>query len=155
MTAGLARSRSLDHLNRAPVIGAGAVHLIDETDARHVVLVGLPPNRFRLRLDACYGVEHDDTAVEHSQRTLNLGREIDVTGRVDDVDPMVLPETGRRSGGDSNATLAFLGHPVHRRRALVYLTGAMNAPGVVEDALRRRRLTGIDMGNDADVPRLL
>src|SRR5579864_1917649 len=39
-------------------IRSGSVHLIDETDARHAVLVGLPPHGFRLRLHAGDGIEH-------------------------------------------------------------------------------------------------
>ena len=41
-------------------VGADDVHLVDEDQARHVVLVGLPPDRFRLGLDALLGVEDDD-----------------------------------------------------------------------------------------------
>ena len=66
--------------------GAGAVHLVDEADARHAVLVGLTPDRLRLRLDTGDGIEHDDAAVEHAQRALHLDGEVDVTRRVDDVD---------------------------------------------------------------------
>ena len=70
-------------------VGAGAVHLVDEADARHVVLVGLAPHRLGLRLDAGDAVEHGDGAVEHAQRALDLDGEVDVAGRVDDVDAVV------------------------------------------------------------------
>ena len=36
-------------------------------------------------------VEHDHAAVEHAQRALHLDREVDVAGRVDDVDLVVVP----------------------------------------------------------------
>ena len=39
-------------------VRADAVHLVDEADARHAVLVGLAPHRLRLRLDAGDRVEH-------------------------------------------------------------------------------------------------
>ena len=39
-------------------IGADLVHLVDEDDARHLVLVGLAPDRLGLRLDALVAVEH-------------------------------------------------------------------------------------------------
>ena len=77
------------HLHRAEEVGADAVHLVDERHARHAVLVGLPPHRLGLRLDAGDRVEERDRAVEHAQRALDLDREVDVTGRVDDVDAMV------------------------------------------------------------------
>jgi hypothetical protein len=69
-----------DHCDRALERGAGAVHLVDEADPGHPVLVGLPPNRLRLRLDPGDGVEDDDAAVEHAQRALDLDREVDVAG---------------------------------------------------------------------------
>src|SRR5215211_2091989 len=45
---------------------ARAIHLVDETETRNAVLVGLPPNGFRLRLDPGDGIENDDATVEHA-----------------------------------------------------------------------------------------
>ena len=59
----------------------------------NVVLVGLAPHRLGLRLDAGDRVEHGDGAVEHAQRPLDLDREVDVAGRVDDVDAVVVPDS--------------------------------------------------------------
>ncbi len=70
---------------------AGAVQLVDEAHARHAVLVGLAPHGLGLRLDAGDAIEDRDRAVEHAQRTLHLDGEVDVDGRVDDVDRVVLP----------------------------------------------------------------
>jgi hypothetical protein len=75
-------------------VRADAIHLVDEADARHAVLVGLTPDGFRLRLDAGDRVEHRDRAVEHAQRPFDFCREVDVAWRVDDVDPVIAPETG-------------------------------------------------------------
>ena len=77
---------------RAVEVGAEAVHLVDEAHARDVVLVGLAPDGLGLGLDAGDAVEHRDGAVEHAQRALDLDGEVDVAGRVDDVDPVVVPE---------------------------------------------------------------
>ena len=52
--------------------------------------------------------------------------------------------------GDGDAALLLLLHPVHRR-AVVDFADLMRLAGVVEDALGRRRLTGVDVGHDADV----
>ena len=71
-------------LDAVEEVGAHAVELVDEGDARHVVLVGLVPDRFALHLDAADGAEDADGAVEDAQGALDLGREIDVAGRVDD-----------------------------------------------------------------------
>ena len=75
-----------DLLEHRLEIGPFAVELVDERQPRHVVLVGLPPDGFALGLDALAGAEHDDAAVEHAQAALDLGREIDVPRRVDQVD---------------------------------------------------------------------
>ena len=87
----MASSRSLDHVDAAVELGAGAVELVDEADAGHVVAVGLAPDRLGLRLDAGDAVEHRNRAVEHAQRALDLDGEVDVPGGVDDVDDVVRP----------------------------------------------------------------
>ena len=79
-------------LHREVEVGADLVHLVDEADARNVVLVGLPPDLLGLRLDAFLAVEHGDGTVEHPQAALHLDGEVDVPGGVDDVDLVVFPE---------------------------------------------------------------
>ena len=76
-------------------VRAHAVHLVHVADARHVVLVREAPVRFRLRLDTGHAVEYDDGAVEHAQAAVHFDREVDVSGRVDDVDLIAVP-LGRR-----------------------------------------------------------
>ena len=86
------RAEAVDHrLHALREVGADAVHLVDVGDARHAVLVRLAPDRLGLRLDAGDGVEQRDRAVEHAQRALDLDGEVDVAGRVDDVDAVVAP----------------------------------------------------------------
>ena len=67
-------------------VGADLVHLVHERDAGDVVLVRLAPHRLALRLDAVAAVEHRDRAVEDAEAALDLDGEVDVAGRVDDVD---------------------------------------------------------------------
>ena len=136
-------------------IGADAVHLVDEADARHAVLVGLAPDGLRLRLDPGHRVEHGDGAVEHAQRALDFGGEVHVAGRIDDVLPVLAPEAGRRGRRDRDAALLFLLHPVHDGGAVMDFTDLVRDPGVVQDPFRGRRLAGIDVRHDADVPRLV
>ena len=85
-THGVALQAGADLIDRAVEVRADAVHLVDEADARHAVLVGLAPHRLGLRLDAGDRVEHRHRTVEHAQRALDFDREVDVAGRVDDVD---------------------------------------------------------------------
>ena len=146
------RAEAVDHgLDAAIEVGADAVHLVDVGDARDAVLVGLAPDGLGLGLDTGYRVEQRDGAVEHAQRALDLDGEVDVAGRVDDVDAVVAPVARGRGGSDGDAALLLLGHPVHDGRALVNLPHLVGASGVIEDALGRRGLAGIDVGHDPDV----
>src|SRR5712691_2622850 len=143
-----------DDLVEGPLeVGADAVHLVDEADTRDAVLVGLPPDGLRLRLNTCDRVEHGDGAVENAQRALDFGREVDVARRVDDVDAVVTPEAGGGGRRDRDAALLLLLHPVHDGGAFVDFTNLVRDPGVEQDPLCGRRLPGIDVGHDADVPR--
>ncbi len=132
-------------------VGADAIHLVDETDARDVVLVRLAPHRFGLRLDARHRVEHRHRTVEHAQRALHLNGEIDVAWGVDDVDPVVAPIAGGRRGSDGDSALLLLLHPIHGGGAFMHLTDLIGAAGIIENALGRRGLAGIDMGHNADI----
>ena len=146
------RAEAIAHrLHGGEEVRAGAVHLVDEGDARNLVLVGLPPDGLGLRLHAGDRVEDGDRAVEDAEAALDLDRKVHVPGRIDDVDPMVTPDRRRRGGRDRDAPLLLLGHPVHRRGALVHLAHLVGATGVVEDPLGRRRLARVDVGHDPDV----
>ena len=146
----------------------GAVHLVDEGDARDLVLGRLAPDGFGLRLHAGDAAEHGDRAVEHAHGALDFGREIHVARRVDDVDPvrhaeerlvgavvLLRPVAGRGRGGDGDAALALLLHPVGHGVAVVHVAHLVDEPGVKEDALGGRRLAGVDVRGDADVARAL
>jgi len=104
-----------------------------------------------LGLHAGHGVERDHAAVEHAQAALDLGGEVDVAGRVDQVDLVALPRVGGRRRGDGDALLAFLRLRVHRSRAVVHLARLVDDAGVEQDALGHGRLAGVDVGDDADV----
>ena len=67
-----------DHVDAAHEVGADPVHLVDEADARHAVLVGLAPDGLGLRLDTGDAVEDGDGTVKHAQAPLDLDGEVDV-----------------------------------------------------------------------------
>src|SRR5262249_49897453 len=87
----------------------------------------------------------------HAERTLDLDGEVDVAGRVDDVQALAGPERSGRSRGDRDATLLLLLHPVHRRGTFVHFADLVALAGVIEDALGRRGLAGVDMRHDTEV----
>ena len=141
-----------DHVDHAPEVGARAVELVDEAEARDGVLVGLAPDGLGLRLDAGHAVEDDDRAVEHAKAALDLDREVHVPGRVDQVDAMIVPEAGRGGRGDRDPPLLLLLHPVHRGGALVDLAELVDLLRVEEDPLGHGGLAGVDVGDDPDIP---
>ena len=148
-----ARAQTVDHhLDAAREIRADAVHLVDEADARHVIFVGLAPHGFGLRLNAGNGVEHGDRAVEHAHGTLDFDREVHVAGRVDDVDAVIVPVAGRRGGRDRDAALLLLLHEIHGGSAVVHFADLVALARVIKDALGRRRLAGVDVRGNADIP---
>ena len=69
---GLGPQVLLDHVHGAEEVGAHAVHLVDEADARHAVLVGLPPDCLALRLHARNAVKQRHRPVQDLERALHL-----------------------------------------------------------------------------------
>ena len=116
-----------------------------------MVTVRLAPDGFRLGLDAGDGIEDDQAAVEHPQAPFDLGGEVHVPGRVDDVDTVVVPVAGRGGGRDRDAARSLLLHPVHHGGAFVDLADLIGPARIVEYPLGDRRLAGIDVGDDADI----
>src|SRR5699024_1900189 len=81
--------------------------------------------------------------------------EVDVTRSVDDVDLVVVPEAGDRGGCNGDAALLLLLHPVGGSATVVRLADLAIDARVVQDALGRGGLTGVDVSHDADVADLL
>ena len=81
----------MDFVHGAVEVGPFAVHLVDEGNAGDAIFIGLPPDRLALGLDAFAGAEHHHAAIEHAEAAFHLGRKIDVAGRVDEVDRIVVP----------------------------------------------------------------
>src|SRR5690606_40197569 len=139
-------------------VGAGTVHLVDEGQTGHTVLVGLTPHGFGLRLHATHGAIHHAGAVEHAHGAFDLDREVHVARGVDDVDAVFLilvfhagPERGGRGRRDGDAAFLFLFHPVHGGGALVGFADLVVDTGVEQDALGRRGLASVDVRGNTDV----
>ena len=67
----------------------GAVHLVHEEDGLDALGDGLAQHRLRLHAHARDAVDDDEGAVGDAQGGRHLGREVDVAGRVDQVDEEV------------------------------------------------------------------
>ena len=64
---GLAGDALDDVVDAVEEVRAGLVHLVDEHDARNVILVGLAPDGLGLGLDALVAVENANGAVENAE----------------------------------------------------------------------------------------
>ena len=86
---------------------------------------------------------------QHRSAALHLGSEVNVAGRINDGDAMVVPKTGG-CGGDGDAALAFLRQMIHDGCAVVNLAHRADTPGVEEDAFGEGCFASINVGDDAD-----
>ena len=142
---------ALHLLDAIDEVGTHAVELVDVGNARHAVLVGLEPDGFRLHLDAADGAEDADAAVEDAQRALDLGGEIDVAGRVDEVDARVAPLNGDGSTVDGDALGPFERVEVGGGVAVVHVADLVLGAAEVQNPLRRGGLAGVHVSDDADI----
>ena len=122
---GTAAEAVAHHVNDMIKVGAHDIHLVDIGHARHLVLVGLPPNGFRLGLNAALCAENSHRAVKHTQRTLHLNGKVHMARRINDVDAAVLPVSSGCSRGNRYASLLLLNHPVHGSSAVMRLANLM------------------------------
>jgi hypothetical protein len=117
-----------------------------------MILIGLTPNRFGLRLDTADGAKESHGSVQNSQRTFDFDRKIHMTGSVDYIDLMIIPVTGGGGGSNSYASFLFLVHPIHGGGSVVHLSNPMGFASIIKDTLSRSSLTGVNMSHDADIP---
>ena len=139
------------HLDDTEEIGAHDVHLINIGHTRDVVFLSLAPYGFGLGLNAALRTENGNGTIQHAQGTLNFNGEVDVARGVDDVDPVLFPEAGGSGGGDGDATLLLLLHPVHSGCAFVNLANLVRFARIEQDTLGCRGFTSVDMGHNANV----
>ena len=137
-------------------VGGGQVDLVEHRDDRQVAVQRQVEVGQRLRLDALRGVDQQHRALAGRQRARHLIGEVDVAGRVDQVqdvigvagDPPRQPHVLRL---DRDAALALDIHPVEvlgAHRPLV------DHPGELQHPIGQRRLAVVDVGDDAEVPDL-
>jgi len=108
----------------------------------------------RLRLDALRGVDQQDGPLAGGQRARDLVGEIDVAGRVDEVQhvPAAVwagPRQPDRLALDGDAALALDVHPVEVLGAHL---AVLDHPGELQHPVRERGLSVIDVRDDAEVP---
>ena len=70
---------------------------------------------------------------------------------------MAFPEASHRRRGNGDTSLLFLRHPVGGGAAVIALDGTdfVRQAGTVQNTLSGSRFTGVDMGNNADISKVL
>ena len=126
-------------------VSTGAIQLVQKQAAREPRLCGGAPHTFRARLHSSEHIHHHHQRIESQQRPIDLNAKVHVTRRVDEFDARPFPGQRGRGGGDGDATLAFLFHPIEHGRALFDLAHAALNLRIKEQALTQRGLAGIHM----------
>ena len=72
-------------------VGAREVDLVEDREDREIVVERQVDVRERLRLDALRGVDDQDGALAGGEAARHLVGEVDVPGRVDQVEDVVVP----------------------------------------------------------------
>ena len=99
-------------------------------------------------LHAIVGAHHQNRVVQGTQRTLRLGRKIDMPGSVHEHNAgiAVVEHSLRRE--DCDAALALNLIRVQMRVAVIHTPALANAARMKQHSLGERGLTGIDMCQD-------
>src|SRR3546814_15693990 len=97
-----------------------------------MIFFRLAPHGFRLRLNTRNAVETSDRTVENAQGTLHLNGKVDVTRRVDDVEPVIVPEASGRGRRERAAATLLLLHPINRGGPIVDFHAHVGFDGLIK-----------------------
>ena len=134
-------------------VGPGTVDLVDEEQRRDVEPLQRAEQERRLGLDALDRRDDEDRAVEDAEDALDLGDEVRVAGRVDEVDREVADEERGDRGPDRDAAFALELERVGLGGAGVDAADVIDGAGGEEESLGEGGLTGVDVGEDSEIER--
>ena len=107
----------------------------------------------RLGLDALDRRDDEDSAVEDAEDAFDLGDEVRVAGRVDQVDREVADQERGDRGADRDAAFALELERVGLGGAGVDAADVVDGACGVEQSLAEGGLTGVDVGEDSEIER--
>ena len=125
-----------------------AVDLIDEQDTRGVAGVEGAEDIFGMRAHAVRGGYDDNGNIQRAKTPLDLPREIDMAGGIDDVDRLAVPEERRGGCPDRDPALPLDGQRIGACAAVVHAPRLPDAPRRVQHPLRQRGLSGVYVRKD-------
>ena len=134
-------------------VGPDPVDLVDEHDGGHAEAAQRTEQQQRLGLHALDRGDDEHGAVEHAEHPLDLGDEVRVARRVDQVDGHAVDDERRHRRLDRDPALALQRERVGLRRAVVDATDLVDDPGCVQQPFGEGGLTGVDVRQDPQVER--
>ena len=151
--AGVDADHLLDLLADALGLGGRQVDLVQHHDDLVVVVDRLVDVGQRLRLDALRGVDHQQRALAGGERARHLIGEVDMAGRVDQIEDVVLAVVGLvvQPHGlrlDGDAALAL---DIHVVEHLLLHVARLQPAGRLDQPVGQRRLAVVDMGDDCEI----
>ncbi len=159
----LAEASSTSSRGMARTFSSSSITTSGCADGRSILLMTGMITRFwrerevdvgeRLRLDPLGGVDDQDGALAGLEAVAHLVGEVDVAGRVDEVEAVDQAVGGRvldpdRARLDRDALLAL---EIHRIEDLAGHLPRIDRVGHLEEPVRERRLAVIDVGDDGEV----
>ena len=134
-------------------LGRGKVDLVDERNNLEVGVHGHHSVGDRLGLNALRGVHHEHRAFACRQASAHFIGEVDVTRGVDKVELVLLAIVGGIGDAhglalDGNTALAL---DIHGIEQLLFHIALGYRAGKLENAVGKRRLAMVDMGDDAEI----
>ena len=131
--------------------GPRAIDLVDEDQRRDAQALQRTHQDARLRLHALDRRDDQDRAVEDAEHALDLGDEVGVARRIDQVDVNVIERERRHGGADRDPARPFERERIGLRRAGIDAADVADDTGLVEKPLGEACLTGVYMRQDPKV----
>ena len=151
----LARDREdvLELVHDGVGVGGGQVDLVQDGDQGQALAEGEMDVGEGLGLDPLGCVDDEDRPLAGLQAVADLVREVDVSGRVDQVQAVGLAVAGAvlepdRPGLDRDPLLAL---EIHRVEDLAHHVPAFDGMGQLEQPVGQGRLAVVDVGDDREV----
>ena len=140
----------MDHLRG---IGGRQVDLVDDRQHFQSLFQRRVAVRDALCLHTLRGVHHQQRPLASRERPGHLVREVDVTGRVDEVELIDLAALGLEGERDAlrldgDPALALQIHGIQHLR--LHLPG-LEAAALLDEPIGQRRFTVIDVGDDGEI----
>ncbi len=136
-------------------LGSRQVDLVEDRHDLMIVVEGLVDVGEGLRLDPLAGVDDQERAFAGGEAAVHFVSKVDVPGRVDQVEDVVLAVARMvvepdRLGLDGDAALALDIHGIEHLLAPQHLA-IREAAGALNEPVRKRRLAVIDVGDDGEI----